>query len=73
MKENNYTSWQEGARKKDVGRFFGVLKNTYWQFLDKPILLQDLNNISNRIISCLLLHNILVMDRVIQQDSASYN
>jgi hypothetical protein len=53
--EKKYTSWQEGARK-DVERAFGVLKNT-WQFLDRPILLLDLTDISNRVVSCLLLHN----------------
>jgi hypothetical protein len=57
--EKKYTSWQEGARK-DVERAFGVLKNT-WLFLDRPILLHDLKDISNRVVSCLLLHNILVM------------
>jgi hypothetical protein len=41
-----------------VERAFGVSKNT-WQFLDRPILLHDLEDISNRVVSCLLLHNIL--------------
>jgi hypothetical protein len=59
-KEKNYTSWLDGARK-DVVRAFSVLKNT-WQFLDRPILLHDLADISNRVICCLLLH-ILVTDR----------
>jgi hypothetical protein len=71
-KEENYTSWQEGARK-DVERAFNALKNT-WQFLDRPSLLHDdLKDISNRVVSCLLLHNILVTDRVVQEGSASYN
>jgi hypothetical protein len=65
--EKKYTSWQEGARK-DVERAFGVFKNT-WQFLDRPILLNDLTDISNRVVSCLLLHNIIVMDRVMQEAS----
>jgi hypothetical protein len=69
-KEKNYTSWQEGARK-DVERAFGVLKNT-WQFLDRSILLHDLKDISNRVVSCLFLHNIIVMDRVMQEASATY-
>jgi hypothetical protein len=68
--EKKYTSWQEGARK-DVERAFGVLKNT-WQFLDRPILLYDLKDISNRVVSCLLLHNILVTDRVMQEASDTY-
>jgi hypothetical protein len=66
--EKKYTSWQEGARK-DVERAFGVLKNT-WQFLDRPILLHDLTDISNRVVSCLLLHNILVTDRVMQETTS---
>jgi hypothetical protein len=70
-KEKKYTSWQEGTRK-DVERAFGVLKNT-WQCLDRPILLHDLNDdISNRVVSCLLLHNILVTDRVMQEASDTY-
>jgi hypothetical protein len=65
-----YTSWQEGARE-DVERAFGVLKNT-WQFLDRPILLHDLTDISNRVVSCQLLHNILVTDRVMLEASDTY-
>jgi hypothetical protein len=55
-----------------VERAFSVLKNT-WQFLDRPILLHDLKDISNRVIACLLLHNILVTNRVIEEASAVYN
>jgi hypothetical protein len=66
--EKNYTSWQEGARK-DVERAFGVLKNT-WQFLDRPILLHDLTDISNRVVTCLLLHNIVVTDRIMQETTS---
>jgi hypothetical protein len=65
--EKKYTSWQEGARKY-VERAIGVLKNTL-QFLDRRILLQDLTDISNRVVSCLLLHNIIVTDRVMQEAS----
>jgi hypothetical protein len=68
--EKKYTLWQEGARN-DVERAFGVLKNT-WQFLDRLILLHDLKDISNRVVSCLLLHNILVTDRVMQVASVTY-
>jgi hypothetical protein len=68
--EKKYSSWQEGARK-DVERAFGVCKNT-WQFLDRPILLHDLKDISNMVVSCLLLHNILVTDRVMQEASTTY-
>jgi hypothetical protein len=68
--EKKYTSWHEGARK-DVERAFGVPKNT-WQFLDRPIFLHDLTDISNRVVSCLLLHNIPVTDRVMQEASDNY-
>jgi len=70
QREKKFTSWQEGARK-DVERAFGVMKNT-WQFLDRPILLHDLKDISNRVVSCLLLHNILVTDRTMREESSSY-
>jgi hypothetical protein len=68
--EKKYTSWQEGARK-DVERAFGVLKNT-WQFLDRPILLHDLTDISNRVVTCLVLHSIIVTDRIMQEDADMY-
>jgi hypothetical protein len=35
-------------------------------------LLDDLKDISNRVVSCLLLHNILVMDRVMQEAFDTY-
>jgi hypothetical protein len=35
-------------------------------------LLHDLTDISNRVVSCLLLHNILVTDRVMQAASDTY-
>jgi hypothetical protein len=50
---------------------FDILKNA-WQFLDRPIFLNDLKDI-NRFFSCLLLHKILVTERVMQEGSASYN
>jgi hypothetical protein len=35
-------------------------------------LLHDLTDISNRVVSCLLLHNMLVTDRVMQEASDTY-
>ena len=69
--EKKYTQWQEAVRK-DVERAFGVLKGVF-QFLERPILLMDLQQISNRVITCLILHNILVSDRVMGDCRVSYN
>ena len=60
--EKNYTKWQEGARK-DIERAFGVLKQT-WQFMDRPMRMLHLDSITNRVGTCIILHNMLVQDRV---------
>ncbi len=70
-KEQRYTKWQEAVRK-DIERAFGVLKGT-WQFLERPIHLLDLNLISKRVTTCIILHNILVSDRVMGEVGATYN
>ena len=62
MNQKNFTKWQEGARK-DIERAFGVLKQT-WQFMDRPIRMLDLENITKRVGTCIILHNMLVQDRV---------
>lgn len=69
--QKRYTKWQEATRK-DIERAFGVLKGT-WQFLDRPILLMDLNHISLRVTTCMILHNMLVSDRVMQQVGVLYD
>ena len=69
--EKKYAQWQEAVRK-DIERAFGVLKGT-WQFLDRPILLQNLSDISNRVTCCLILHNILVSDRVMGEVGVIYD
>ena len=69
--ECKYTAWQEAVRK-DIERAFGVLKGT-WQFLERPILLLDLQHISNRVVTCLILHNILMSDRVMGEVGVTYN
>jgi hypothetical protein len=69
--EKKYTSWQEGCRK-DIERAFGVLKGT-WQCLERPIHLQGLQEISEMVGCCLLLlHNMLVTDRVMTCDTYDY-
>jgi hypothetical protein len=67
--EKVFTAWQEGARK-DIERAFGVIKIT-WQWLDRPIQLHSLNAIHDRVLTCVILHNILVTDRVM--DCPTYN
>ena len=63
---SNYTGWQEACRK-DIERAFGVLKAT-WQFLQRPILMHSIMEINNRVTTCLILHNMLVSDRVMQNN-----
>ena len=60
--EVRFAAWQESARK-DVERAFGILKSQ-WKFVEHKIHLLDLSKISLRMNSCLILHNILVTDRV---------
>jgi Plant transposon protein len=69
--ERRYTQWQEATRK-DIERAFGVLKGTF-QFLERPILLMDLKQISMRVTTCIILHNILVSDRVMGECGVTYN
>jgi hypothetical protein len=70
--ECGYTGWQEAARK-DIERAFGVLQ-CRWQFMRKPIELMDLGLITQRVKTCLILHNMGVSDRVMNGDvTAAYN
>jgi Plant transposon protein len=69
-KEKHYTAWQEASRK-DIERAFGVLKCT-WQCLGRPFLLQGLEEISDVVACCLLLHNMLVTDRVMASDTYNF-
>jgi ribosomal protein L32 len=69
-KEKRYTAWQEACRK-DIERAFGVLKAT-WQCLERSILLHSLDDISERVACCLLLHNMIVTDRVMAGDGYNY-
>ena len=69
--ETTFTTWQESARK-DIERAFGVLKGM-WQYLDRPIHSHDLNHISARVTTCVILHNMLVSDRIMGDYNADYN
>jgi hypothetical protein len=68
--EKRYTAWQEACRK-DIERAFGVLKTT-WQCVDRPIHLYHLDDIADRIACCLVLHNMLVTDRVMDGENYNY-
>jgi hypothetical protein len=71
-KETIMTSWQEGARK-DIERAFGILQAKF-QWIARPIHLHNLTDISNRVAACLILHNMLVSDRIMDGDvNARYN
>ncbi len=69
--ESKYTSWQEGARK-DIERAFGVLQGAF-KFTGTPIQLHNPKQISARLATCIMLHNMKVSDRVNNGDvSARY-
>jgi hypothetical protein len=54
-----------GLSRKAVEIAFEVLKST-WQFLDRPILLHKPPDISLRVTCCIILHNTLMADRVME-------
>jgi hypothetical protein len=61
-----FSSWQEAVRK-DIERAFGVLKGR-WQVLARPIQLHKPDEIALRATCCFILHNMLVSDRVMNND-----
>ena len=65
--EKALTSWQELARK-DIERAFGVLQAKF-QFMARPILIQDLKLIEEVVTCCLILHNMCVGNRVMGGDT----
>ena len=70
--ESRFNSWQEGARK-DIERAFGVLQARF-QWTARPILMYELSNITKRMNTCLILHNMGVSDRIMDNDVyATYN
>lgn len=64
--QSNYTAWQEACRK-DIERAFGKLQ-CQWQWVQRPIMQHKLKDISSRLATCLILHNMLVSDRVMEGD-----
>jgi hypothetical protein len=66
QQEKSYTGWQEAARK-DIERAFGVLQGQ-WKFMAHPLDLMSLDVITSRVVTCLILHNMNVSDRVMKGD-----
>lgn len=60
--EKRFTTWQEAARK-DIERAFGVLQGT-WQWTARPIHAFKPSEVADRMRTCLILHNMIVNDRV---------
>jgi hypothetical protein len=69
--EKKFSDWQESARK-DIERAFGNLQQK-WQFMSRPIHLKDLNLISGRVTTCLILHNMCQSDHVMGDVYARYD
>ena len=65
-KQTVYTSWQEGARK-DIERAFGVLRGCF-QHLQRPLLALKLNRIGEQVSTCLILHNMCISDRIMDNN-----
>eukprot|EP00934_Nitzschia_sp_Nitz4_P000358 Nitzschia sp. Nitz4//scaffold549_size3348//1663//3261//NITZ4_009270-RA/size3348-processed-gene-0.5-mRNA-1//-1//CDS//3329554287//358//frame0 len=60
--ESYFSAWQESARK-DIERAFGVLQGCF-QWFKRPLLEWKLDDIAEKACTCLILHNMLVEDRV---------
>lgn len=71
LEERRFTGWQESARK-DIERSFGILKSQ-WKFCLHDIYIHDMDVISKRMNSCLILHNVLVTDRIMESIERRYD
>jgi Plant transposon protein len=69
--ESNFTKWQEGARK-EIERAFGVLQGKF-QFTARPIPLFKMNEICQRMGTCIILHNMCVSDRIMGDCRQQYD
>jgi Plant transposon protein len=69
--QKKYTKWQEASRK-DIERAFGVLQGK-WQCMARPMHQMDLTLLGNRVASSLILHNMCVSDRVMDDVHAIYD
>ena len=70
-KEKKYTKWHESVRK-DIEQAFGILQLQF-QFMCRPINIIDMKLIGPHVSSCLILHNMLVSDRVMEDVYATIN
>ena len=72
QQEKRFTEWQEQARK-DIERAFGMWKNS-WHFVQHPIHLLNIQQIGCRVSCSIILHNMIVSDRIMGGDvHADYN
>jgi Plant transposon protein len=71
VREKKFTEWQEACRK-DIERAFGVLQGR-WQCMQRPFHQLDPKLIGIRVAACLILHNMGVSDRVMEDVRARYN
>ena len=71
-KEKIMTGWQEATRK-DIERAFGAALQAKFQWIARPIHLMKLEDISKRVATCLILHNMTVSDRVMGEVGVCYN
>jgi hypothetical protein len=58
---SDYKIWQESSRKL-IERAFGVLQAKF-QCLVRPVLLQNPDDISNMVVGCIIMHNMMVEHR----------
>ena len=68
--EKLMTLWQE-SKRKDIERAFGVLQGKF-QWIARPIHLMKLADISKRVGTCLILHNMTVSDRIMGEVGLRY-
>jgi hypothetical protein len=71
QEEKNFSKWQEGARK-DIERAFGVLQCRF-KAMCTPILSWSMFGATNLTACCIILHNMGVSDRIMQDVYARYD
>ena len=69
--ESKFTAWQESARK-DIERGFGVFQSKL-QYVARPIHDMHLATIAVKFAACMIIHNMCVSDRVMEDVRARYN
>jgi Plant transposon protein len=69
--KKKFTEWQEACRK-DIERAFGVLQGR-WQCMQRPFHQMNLRLIGLRVAACLILHNMGVSDRVMDNVRDRYD